>query len=375
MVRARAPVGTDSKNMADVKGRLMSIQRLRPRTLWHSPSGPGFGPLPDILLTLTVVTGLVDAVSILALGRVFVANMTGNVVFAGFAIVGAPGFSLSASLFALAGFLIGAAAGGRLTARTAHDRAVHLRGATAIELVLVAAALVVAVVSGDSAVSHGTLDFTHAAGVVPFSGGVMDALAFLLAIAMGIQNSTARKLAVPDLTTTVLTMTLTGIGADARTGRRGRVTMTRRILAVATMLAGGVLGAWLVLNVSTVAALAVATALLLAATLGAVQAARHPGAWRASAAAPASPQSPAASGPTVPASPAAPTVPSPTAVSSAASSLLVRGFGFKSLHRMFAGSAGSGGTRLMLRAPISRPRRTLAVRPRTSRWAQVSRCR
>ncbi|HEX8007238.1 MAG TPA: DUF1275 family protein [Trebonia sp.] len=40
-----------------------------------------------------------------ALGRVFVANMTGNVVFAGFAIVGAPGFSLSSSLFALAGFL------------------------------------------------------------------------------------------------------------------------------------------------------------------------------------------------------------------------------------------------------------------------------
>jgi uncharacterized membrane protein YoaK (UPF0700 family) len=42
-------------------------------------------------------------VSILTLGRVFVANMTGNVVFIGFALVGIPGFSLSASLFALAG--------------------------------------------------------------------------------------------------------------------------------------------------------------------------------------------------------------------------------------------------------------------------------
>jgi hypothetical protein len=39
------------------------------------------GPLPPLLLTLTVVTGVVDAVSILRLGRVFVANMTGNVVF------------------------------------------------------------------------------------------------------------------------------------------------------------------------------------------------------------------------------------------------------------------------------------------------------
>src|SRR6185437_8339890 len=52
---------------------------------------PALGPLRGLLLTLTVVTGVVDAVSILALGRVFVANMTGNVVFAAFALVGAPG--------------------------------------------------------------------------------------------------------------------------------------------------------------------------------------------------------------------------------------------------------------------------------------------
>ena len=75
---------------------------------------PRYGPLPLLLLSLTVVTGLVDAVSILQLGRVFVANMTGNVVFTGFAIAGAPGFSLSASVFALAGFLVGASVGGML---------------------------------------------------------------------------------------------------------------------------------------------------------------------------------------------------------------------------------------------------------------------
>ena len=53
------------------------------RRLWHEAAGPGWGPLPELLLALTLVTGLVDAVSILALGRVFVAGMTGNVVFAG----------------------------------------------------------------------------------------------------------------------------------------------------------------------------------------------------------------------------------------------------------------------------------------------------
>jgi hypothetical protein len=37
--------------------------------------------LPAMLLTLTVVTGVVDAASYLSLGHVFVANMTGNVVF------------------------------------------------------------------------------------------------------------------------------------------------------------------------------------------------------------------------------------------------------------------------------------------------------
>ncbi|MCW2891716.1 MAG: hypothetical protein JWO75_1205, partial [Actinomycetia bacterium] len=83
---------------------------------------PAFGPLRGLMLILTVVTGVVDAVSILALGRVFVANMTGNVVFAAFAAVGAPGFSLSASLFALAGFLIGAYGGGVLISRLGHDR-------------------------------------------------------------------------------------------------------------------------------------------------------------------------------------------------------------------------------------------------------------
>ena len=55
-----------------------------------------------------MATGLIDAVSILALGHVFVANMTGNIVFIGFAAAGAPGFSLPATLSALAGFLLGA---------------------------------------------------------------------------------------------------------------------------------------------------------------------------------------------------------------------------------------------------------------------------
>ena len=218
------------------------------------------GPLPPLLLTLTVVTGVVDAVSILRLGRVFVANMTGNVVFTGFALVGAPGFSLSASLAALAGFLVGALGGGSLTSRLGHDRGLLLRAGAAAEVVLVA----------------GGLALTAA---LP-AAAARDGIAALLALAMGIQNAVARRLAVPDLTTTVLTMTLTGIAADVEAEGHGRAALGRRVLAVVTMLAGAAGGALLVLHVGTAAALGAAVGLLTVVTIGAALAVRQEAPWR-----------------------------------------------------------------------------------------------
>jgi uncharacterized membrane protein YoaK (UPF0700 family) len=223
-------------------------------------AGSAHGPLPPLLLLLTVVTGVVDAVSILRLGRVFVANMTGNVVFTGFALVGAPGFALSASLAALAGFLAGALLGGMATSRLGHDRALLLRAGAAAELVLVAAAL--------------------ALTTAPSGAATRDGMAALLAVAMGIQNAVARHLAVPDLTTTVLTMTLTGIAADIRAKDHGLGGLGRRVLAVIAMLAGGALGALLVLRASTAAALGLAVGVLAVVTAGAVLASRKPGKWR-----------------------------------------------------------------------------------------------
>jgi uncharacterized membrane protein YoaK (UPF0700 family) len=202
------------------------------------------GPLPALLLALTIVTGLVDAVSILSLGRVFVANMTGNVVFVGFALAGAPGFSLAASLSALAGFLSGAALGGRLAPRLGRHRGRLLRAGASVELACVGAGLMVVV-----------------AAPTPLPGGVQDATAAVLAVALGTQNAVVRSLAVPDLTTTVLTLTLTGLVADARRGLNP--TTLRRLLAVASMLGGGIAGAFLVLKVSPAAALGATTGVLL----------------------------------------------------------------------------------------------------------------
>jgi len=233
-----------------------------------APGGKAQGPLPPLLLVLTVVTGVVDAVSILRLGRVFVANMTGNVVFTGFALVGAPGFSLSASLAALAGFLagallVGAVLGGSLASRLGHDRGLLLRAGAAAELVLVSAALAL----------------TAATGLATAAGRVGDAA--LLALAMGIQNAVARRLAVPDLTTTVLTMTLTGIAADVRAKDHGLAGLGRRVLAVATMFAGAACGALLVLHAGATAALGLAVGLLAMVTAAATLATRRPGSWRA----------------------------------------------------------------------------------------------
>ena len=161
------------------------------------------GPLPVLLLGLTALAGIVDAVSILALGRVFVANMTGNVVFIGFAVAGAAGFSLAASLLGLTGFIVGAGAGGRLIGSLGSDRARLLTAAVSLEFVLFAVATVVVALSGQ-----------------PVSTGSRDVAIVVLAAATGVQNAIARRLAVPDLTTTVLTMTLTGLAADIRAGLR-----------------------------------------------------------------------------------------------------------------------------------------------------------
>jgi uncharacterized membrane protein YoaK (UPF0700 family) len=217
---------------------------------------PDHGPLPAILLALTFLTGVVDAVSILALGRVFVANMTGNVVFVGFALAGAAGFSLAASLSALAGFVVGALVGGRLVGRYP-GRPGLIRAALAFELLSLAVALLVAAVAGDDidALSR-------------------DVVAALAAIALGAQNSVVRALKVPDLMTTVLTMTLTGIVADIRTAPRH--VLIRRVLAVATMLVGAVVGALLVIHVSAVAGLVLAVGVLAVTLAAATWSARSP---------------------------------------------------------------------------------------------------
>jgi uncharacterized membrane protein YoaK (UPF0700 family) len=220
------------------------------------------GPLPALLLVMTFVTGLVDAFAYLVLGHVFVANMTGNVVFLGFALAGAHSFSLLASLAAIAAFMIGAAIGGELSSRLSHHRGRLLSVATMIQSVFMAIALVLAIAINGSV-----------------SPGLRYALICSLGVAMGLQNAVARKLAVADLTTTVLTMTLTGIAADHTAFGGAGWKVGRRASSVVCMFAGGLVGAMLVLHVSDVVPLAIALVAILFVALATGVLGRHGGGW------------------------------------------------------------------------------------------------
>jgi uncharacterized membrane protein YoaK (UPF0700 family) len=199
------------------------------------------------LLTLTAVTGLVDAVSYLRLGRVFVANMTGNVVFLGFSVDPRSGLSAAASLIAIAGFALGALAGGRAAHALAATRPAHW---------LAAAFSAEALILGLVAVLTST-------GVLPFAGDGRFATIAVLAAALGVQNSTVRHLGAPDLTTTVLTLTLTGLAADSALAGGPGPKPHRRLGSVAAMLGGAAAGAG-ILQWSPVAVIAIAAALVAA---------------------------------------------------------------------------------------------------------------
>src|SRR5713101_2984684 len=189
-------------------------------------------PLPFALLALTGVTGLVDAVSFLGLGHVFTANMTGNVVFLAFAVAGTPGLSMVRSSTSLVAFLVGAALGGRrgMTKKAASRRRWLLTVALSEALLLVTAAIA-------------SIGFDIGSATPP---GRLYTVIVLTALAMGLRNATVRRLAVPDLTTTVLTLTLTGLAADSTLAGGRNPRLGRRLTAVLAIFAGSAVGAVLV---------------------------------------------------------------------------------------------------------------------------------
>src|SRR5271165_7198652 len=202
-------------------------------------------PLIVTLAALTVVSGMLDAVSFLGLGHVFIANMTGNVVLIGFAAAGAPGFSFMASLCALGCFLAGAVMAGRLAQRVRPQRTLLL-----MAMALEAACTAVAAVVAATATSVGT-------------GWARFAAIALLAFGVGLRNAVVRRLRVPDMSTTVLTTTLTGLASDSSLAGGTNPDASRRITSVVCQFGGALVGALLVLHAGAAWSLAVAAGLVV----------------------------------------------------------------------------------------------------------------
>jgi len=178
------------------------------------------------LCLLTTATGTLDATSFLDLGRTFTANMTGNVLLLAFSLTGTAfggGSNTGSFVVALVAFVLGALLGAAVAGR--RGRPARLPTALGLELLLVAAALVVTI-----------------AGSIG-QPWWRDAVVALLALAMGVQNAMIRRMSIPEANTTVLTSSLGSLAADvvAVGGRPARA--GRRIATVVCIFLGGALGA------------------------------------------------------------------------------------------------------------------------------------
>lgn len=202
------------------------------------------------LLLLTFATGLIDAISVLVLGHVFVANMTGNVIFLGFWFVPHSGVDLTAALVAFISFVLGAVIGGRFARHLDREVRVWITAALGSEVL---ALTILAVLAG--------------AGVLSYLGTGRLILIAGLAMVFGAQNVAARRFGIQELSTTVLTATIVGIGSDSRLAGGSGEREKLRFATVLTMCAGAVVGATLsrfvVAPVIGLAAVMVAAALMV----------------------------------------------------------------------------------------------------------------
>ncbi|WP_261375283.1 YoaK family protein [Arthrobacter sp. KBS0702] len=197
-----------------------------------------------LMLMLTFSTGVVDAVGYLGLDRVFTGNMTGNVVLLGMAVVGGTGLPILRPALALAFFMLGAALAGRVLRRggegwSARTSASFLTVALGLWALTVFVAL--APVHAEQSLGSTTTS--------------------AMALVMGIQAATAKKLKVAEITTVVVTSTITGLAADSRLAGGSGVHWVRRALAIVLILLGALTGSaallvglWLGLGVAAVIA-------------------------------------------------------------------------------------------------------------------------
>jgi uncharacterized membrane protein YoaK (UPF0700 family) len=219
------------------------------------------GPLPALLMAFTLLAGVVDATSILALDHVFVATITGNIVFLGLGLLGLAGFSATSAMVAVAGFVFGVFPGDRLCRLSSGHRGRAVRNVAAMKAVLAVPVTLIVLLAPD-----------------PLPTGVRLVVTALLAASFGGQLALVRYLKVADLMTAAMTMTTIGLLTERGPTRRVPV-LLRRVLGIASFLLGVVIGGSLVAYVAPAAALAFGLLIILAVGVGSHVVSRNEAAW------------------------------------------------------------------------------------------------
>lgn len=214
------------------------------------------------LLLLTASTGAIDAVSYIALDKVFTGNMTGNVLFIGFALVGIDDIPLLNNVVALLGFIVGSIISGRIVGR---GHPVHLPRRSMWTLVV--SGVIIFLLAG----------IWLASGPMP--SWLLLIVTGVLAAVMGTQVTAIKPIGNSDVTTIVVTNTLANLARDSRWGGGSSQAWLHRVLAVVAMGAGAALGAWVIVVANGAVALAIAGGVFaLGAAALAIVSERHDGA-------------------------------------------------------------------------------------------------
>lgn len=181
-----------------------------------------------LMLMLTFVTGLMDAVGYLGLDRVFTGNMTGNLVILGMGLAAQDDLPVAGPLVALGAYVLGAAIAGRLLSRSPgawKPSVTSIFGMSAGVLTVVGATLLTVSVTAPSPLAI--------------------AIAASIALLMGMQAATARSLAVADMTTVVVTSTITAYASETLFEPGWAWLKHRRLWAIFAIFAGALVGALL----------------------------------------------------------------------------------------------------------------------------------
>ena len=218
------------------------------------PTAPGKAPPESTTLTLmvvlTFVTGVVDSVGYLGLDRVFVGNMTGNIVILGMGLAGADELPVLGPAIALGAFSAAAFVAGLVLRTQPSGWTSRVSMCLAVGSAALVGCTIAIFVIDTSANTAGQL-----------------IIAAVTAATMGTQAAVARKVGVKDMTTVVVTSTLTSLASESWMSGGGSALWNRRIGAILAILMGAVVGAIVLRHSHLGGAMGIAAALTVAVTV------------------------------------------------------------------------------------------------------------